>query len=388
MLARLKSIGFGCFILVLTLANYLRTQDMSETGKSEYVMPTMGGKQFWSDELFFHKWRIQHNIFTGHYRLLDAQDRRHASGTYAECRETLEDIKIKQNLPPMKGKAVIVLHGLFRSRNSMDSLCDYLAGQGGYEVFNMTYPSTRDDIGEHARSLAHVIDNLDGIEELNFIGHSMGNIVIRHYMGDLQRQEAGKNLVSATTDTMTESKNNFGDFSLPVRIPDPSPEKGEGSDTWSSKGDSPIFVDTKIGTVPKKRPAFKRFVMLAPPNHEAQLATAFGDNIIFKTISGQSGQQLGRQWKELERKLAVPDCEFAIIAGGKNNDKGYNPWLSGDNDGTISVESAKLAGAKDIIVVPVLHTFIMNDTKVQQLTLQFLQKGFFISEAERHPLDK
>lgn len=85
--------------------------------------------------------------------------------------------------------------------------------------------------------------------------------------------------------------------------------------------------------------------------------------------------------------MAAPDCEFAIIAGGKNNDKGYNPLLSGDNDGTISVETAKLPGASDFIVLPVLHTFIMNDAKVQELTLQFLQKGFFISEAERHPLD-
>ena len=307
---------------------------MSETNQSDFAMPTMGGKQFWSDELFFHKWRIQRNVFTGHYRLLDAKDRRHASGTYEECREALDDIKIKRGLPPMKGKAVIVLHGLFRSRNSMDSLCDYLAEQGGYEVFNMTYPSTRDDIGEHARSLGHVIDNLEGIEEVNFVGHSLGNIVIRYYFGDLQRQEAEKNQAS-----------------VPALTPGPSPEKGEGSNTWSaglgqSKGDSPIFVDTKIGTVPKKRPAFHRFVMLAPPNHEAQMATAFGDNIVFKTVSGQSGQQLGRQWKELERNLATPDCEFAIIAGGKNNDKGYNPLLSGDNDGTISVETRQTRGGK------------------------------------------
>jgi pimeloyl-ACP methyl ester carboxylesterase len=221
---------------------------MSETNQSDFAMPTMGGKQFWSDELFFHKWRIQRNVFTGHYRLLDAQDRRHASGTFEQCREVLDDIKIKQGLPPMKGKAVIVLHGLFRSRNSMDSLCDYLAEQGGYEVFNMTYPSTRDDIGEHARSLAHVIDNLDGIEEVNFVAHSLGNIVIRYYMGDLQRQEAEKKQTSMGPDAL--------------------------------RG---------------KRPAFNRFVMLAPPNHEAQMATAFGDNIVFKTVSGQSGQQLGRQ---------------------------------------------------------------------------------------------
>ena len=46
-----------------------------------FPMPTLGGKQFWADELFFHQWRIQRNVFTGHCRLLDEHDLRHASGT-------------------------------------------------------------------------------------------------------------------------------------------------------------------------------------------------------------------------------------------------------------------------------------------------------------------
>jgi hypothetical protein len=84
----------------------------------------------------------------------------------------------------------------------------------------------------------------------------------------------------------------------------------------------------------------------------------------------------------------VPDFEFAIIAGGKDNGKGYNPWLAGDNDGTISVETTKLAGAADFTVMPALHTFIMNDTRVQEMTLNFLQYGYFVSKPERHPLEK
>ena len=339
--------------MFLTSAGNLRGQDTSEKDETQFAMPTMGGKQFWSDELFFHKWRIQRNVFTGSYRLLDEDDRRYASGTYHECRQALEEIKQKRGLPPMKGKAVIVLHGLFRSRSSMASLCDFLAERGGYEVFNVSYSSTREDIGEHAQALAHIIDNLDGIEELNFVGHSMGNIVIRHYLGDLKREEAEKNQDSS----------------------------------GAPEGDSPIFIDTKIGTVPKKRPLFHRFVMLAPPNHEAQMATAFGNNFLYQTITGEAGQQLGRQWSEFEPMLATPDFEFAIIAGGKNNDKGYNPWLAGDNDGTVSVESAKLAGARDFAVLPVLHTFIMNDSKVQEMTLDFLQKGFLATEEQRHPLN-
>lgn len=303
-------------------------------------MPTLGGKQFWADELFFHQWHIQRNVYTGHYRLLDERNRRYASGTFDQCRAILDDIKLKQHLPAMQGKAVIVMHGLFRTPNSMDSLCNYLANQGGYEVFNLTYPSTRDDIGEHARSLAGIIDHLDGIEEVNFVAHSMGNIVIRYYLADIQEQEAKKKDATAVANHAQHI-----------------------------------------------RPKFRRFVMLAPPNHEAQLATIFANNYLFQTLAGKSGQQLGKHWCELESKLATPNLEFAIIAGGKSNGNGYNPMLPGDNDGVISVDSAKLPGARDFIVLPILHSFIMNDAKVQELTLRFLKQGYFLSESERHPLE-
>ena len=43
-------------------------------------LPTLGGKQFWSDELFFRGWRIQRHAVTEHHRLLDPDDRRHGWG--------------------------------------------------------------------------------------------------------------------------------------------------------------------------------------------------------------------------------------------------------------------------------------------------------------------
>ena len=84
----------------------------------------------------------------------------------------------------------------------------------------------------------------------------------------------------------------------------------------------------------------------------------------------------------------TPKFEFGIIAGGKNGPKGYNPMLQGDNDGVIGVETAKLDGARDLVVVPVLHSFIMDDAKVQEYVLRFMQHGCFVSEKERHPLAK
>ena len=290
------------------------------TGHEELIaMPTMGGKQFWADEWFFHGWRIQRNVLTDHCRLLDPSDRRHTWGTFAECRAKLDEIRRERKLPPMRGRAVVVLHGLMRSRESMAKLCKHLEEKGHYTVVNVTYPSTRRGIGEHAKSLARVIDSLEGVDEINFIGHSMGNIVIRHYLGD--RLAAG----------------------------DSRP------------------LDRR----------FKRMVMLAPPNQGSQLAMALSDNGAFKVINSQPGKELGVDWASIKDRLAVPPFEFGIIAGGRSDGKGYNPVLEGDDDGTVRVATTHLKGETDFLVVPSLHSFLMNDQHVLDDVLRFLETGRF-----------
>ena len=303
-------------------------------------VPTLGGKQFWSDELFFHQWRIQRNALSGECRLLDGHDLRFASGTYDDCCAVLQQIKQQRRLPRMAGKAVVVLHGLVRSRAAMDPLSRYLREHGGYQVFNVSYPSTQEDIAEHARSLRHIIDSLDGIEEINFVGHSLGNVVIRHYLGDLARRDPRRQSRDA------------------------------------------VAADRRA------RARFHRFVMLTPPNQGARLAETFADNVFFKEITGAAGQQLGRDWPELERHLATPDFEFGIIAGGKGDGKGYNPMLPGDNDGVISVATTKLAGARDFALLPVLHSFVLNNDKAHEYVLRFLKHGYFISAQRRRPLER
>jgi len=301
------------------------------------AVPTLGGKQFWADELFFHQWRIQRNVVDDHCRLLDGRNLRYASGTFGQCHARLEQVRRQRNLPAMKGKAVIVLHGLFRTRSSMAELCDYLQRQGGYTVFNVSYPSTRRDVGGHARSLARIIENLAGIEEINFVAHSMGNLVVRHYLADRMRQR-------------------------------PPAEKGP---------------DAGAGPVD---PRIKRFVMLAPPNHGSLLALTLPENSMLEAVTGDAVRQLGQDWADLQARLATPNCEFGIIAGGKGNGKGYNPLLPGDDDGTVTVASARLAGASDFVLLPVLHSSIMDNRRVQQYTLRFLQHGYFISADKRQPI--
>jgi pimeloyl-ACP methyl ester carboxylesterase len=303
-------------------------QSSQSDALADMATPTLGGKQFWADELIFHDWRIQRHVYTGHCRLLDDKNYRRAWGDFEQCRERLEELKRQHELPPLRGKVVIVLHGLGRSRTSMSLLSHYLAQEGGYEVLNFSYPSTRDDLAGHAASLARVIQNLDDVEEINFVAHSLGSLVVRYYLA--------------------EQENALAHHSPAPRI--------------------------------------HRIVMLGPPNSGTALAELFRDNKLFGLLAGKSGKQLAADWQNLQSHLATPRCEFGVIAGGRGNQKGNNVLLEGDDDLVVRVAETRLAGARDFAVVPVIHTFLLSSPQVHQYTLRFLQHGYFVSERQRQPI--
>jgi pimeloyl-ACP methyl ester carboxylesterase len=151
------------------------------TGLPNIVTKTLGGRQFWGDIAVFHQWRIQRNVLTGHYRLLDGDDYRHAWGTLPECLHKLEEIKTQRRLPPMQGKAVILVHGLMRSSKSFDEMTTALQ-EAGYLAVPFAYPSGRVDVQEATEYLRSVIASLEGIEQIHFVTHSLGGLVVRNYL--------------------------------------------------------------------------------------------------------------------------------------------------------------------------------------------------------------
>ena len=152
--------------------------DLGETGYLNLETKTLGGRQFWGDVCFFHGYRIQQNVITGHYRLLNPNDVRQAWGTEEHCRAALEKIRTDQQLPKMSGKAVILIHGIFRSSKSLSALGKRFE-QEGYTVVPFDYPSTRVTIAESAEYLKKVLDSLEGVEEIDLVVHSMGGLLVR-----------------------------------------------------------------------------------------------------------------------------------------------------------------------------------------------------------------
>jgi hypothetical protein len=71
--------------------------------------------------------------------------------------------------------------------------------------------------------------------------------------------------------------------------------------------------------------------------------------------------------------LPVPTVEFGIIAGRK----GQSISFEEPNDGVVLVESTKLEGMSDWIVLERTHTFIMTAEDTFEYCRRFLETGSF-----------
>lgn len=129
-----------------------------------------------------------------------------------------------------------------------------------------------------------------------------------------------------------------------------------------------------------------RMVMMGTPNNGAELADMLKGNFLFRTIYGPAGQELVTDSAGTISSLPTPNFEFGIIAGGSGDDRGYNRLLPGDNDGTVTVASTRLAGAADFLRIPKIHSFLMSDPAAVAAVQHFIEHGRFFADRAAEPI--
>jgi len=309
--------------------------DMKDNAKPwNLPLPTLGGKQFWTDYRWWQGWRIQYNSTLDHWRLLDPNSVRRAWGGRQAMLDELNRVTASNQVESNPTEVVLLLHGLMRTASSMDPIEKELARVDRDLMIlqpdvakkrtsiSFSYASTRDPISVHSAALRELVEHLPGQPRISMVGHSLGNIVFRQAIGE-----------------------------------------------WQRNGD------------PKKvLPRMNRVVMLGPPNQGSSFAAKLSRLGLFETVTGNSGMQLGPSWDQFRSGLGTPPCPFAVVAGDISKSSIQNPLLSGPSDGVVTVEEAALDGMAEIASVPVVHSFLMSNSSVVRAAVSFLS-GNGLNEA-------
>jgi hypothetical protein len=116
--------------------------------------------------------------------------------------------------------------------------------------------------------------------------------------------------------------------------------------------------------------------MLGTPHGGSEVADFFHKNMLYKRYFGPAGQELTTGVRTKEK--IKPWYELGMIAGKQD-------WLyplgqfciQKEHDGCVSVESTKLDGQKDHIILPVMHGVMGWSPKIHKQTIHFLQHGVF-----------
>ena len=212
-------------------------------------LPTLGGTQLWTDHVIRGGYRVQRNSLTGHYRLLDESNVRRAWGSRTDVEAVLDELIPATTVSEGDGQPTIVLvHGLMRTSHSMRSMEKALHEAGHENTVRFGYASTRQSIAGDASALREVLEGMPRDATFSFVGHSMGNIVVRHLVGDLQ-----------------------------------------------ADGD-PHDILTRCESM----------VMLGPPNQGAAIARRLSNFGVFRTMVGKGAVELGRDFDQVRDRLAVP----------------------------------------------------------------------------------
>lgn len=208
---------------------------------------------------------------------------------------------------------VVLLHGMGRSSLSMKRI-EWALVNRGYRVVNVGYPSTSYAVEHLARAYL-----APPLRELDLPPGGRVHFVTHSFGGIVLRQQLA-----------TEPMQNLG-----------------------------------------------RVVMLGPPNRGSEIADLLKRRRFLRLFTGPSGPQLGTSSNDLPRRLGPAGFECGVIAGDRSLNPFFSRRLPRPHDGKVSVESSRLEGMSDFLVVHCSHTFLPWRKDVIRQVIAYLETGRF-----------
>ncbi len=114
-------------------------------------------------------------------------------------------------------------------------------------------------------------------------------------------------------------------------------------------------------------PSLARVVMLGTPNGGSEVADFLKGLALYRAFYGPAGQQVGTRLKDRLAQLSPPDYAVGIVAGNRTIDPVASYFIvPRPNDGRVSVESTRLKGMTDHIVVNATHSGLFESPRRDQ----------------------
>jgi pimeloyl-ACP methyl ester carboxylesterase len=218
---------------------------------------------------------------------------------------------------------VVLLHGIGHCALNMLGM-EYSLNRSGYDVLNLSYPSTRKEISYLAKDIESMLDAKNIWSrggKVHFVCHSLGGLVTRQYLAQIEsRLPSGK---------------------------------------------------------------LRRVIMLGTPNGGSEVADYLQKVPLYRWGFGPAGQELVMAMREQENASVFYD--LGIVAGTAGRTyfltNWFVPWRHDVHDGRVTTKSTRLQGMKDYIELPVSHGLLAWTPSVQKQIIYFIQNGVFQRES-------